>query len=338
MKIIKSFRVDGITDFECPINATMITHYLGVDISSPIPEMSLDDIEKIARVKVALRKKDRNPICYVDGVGWVDSDSLVYYNILELNKFLLAWSNPAIFVFDFNGLFIKAVNIGYEVGTPLISHLINFQLPRLFSVPVNLSRTVARKTDKSVDSPANLNLGRVQNCFVHEPMRSPQKGILDEKERVIHVRESLTRENLLVYYQVTLPVEIVFGDDYKQVPALPSLILRVRNYENRRILSGSDYMWSGNCRLLHWRPTEHADLNVEVSIYGEKSPEGYQDVSAIIEQVVPLCNTELYSSPHDLFVYSQLTSGVNYVSSEASLAGAKFNMRLLNLVIGEVSY
>lgn len=337
MKIIKSFCVDN-ENFECAINATMITHYLGVDVSSPMAELSLDDVSKMALIKVALRKKDRSPIHYIDGVGWIESDCLVYYNILDLNNFLLAWSNPAIFVFDFKHLSVRSVNIGYEVGTPLISHLINFRLPRLFSVPVNLSRTVARKTDKSVESPANLNLGRVQNCFVHEPMRSPQKGILDEKERTIYVRESLTRENLLVYYQVTLPVEVVFGDDYKQVPALPSLILRVRDYENRRILSGSDYMWSGNYRLLQWKPMEHADLNIEISIYAEKSPEGYQDVSAIIEQIVPLCNAELYSSPHDLFVYSQLTSGVNYVSSEASLAGAKLNMKLLNLVVGEISY
>ena len=83
---------------------------------------------------------------------------------------------------------------------------------------------------------------------------------------------------------------------------------------------------------------EHSDLNVEISVYAEKSPEGYQDVSAIIEQVVPLCNAELYSAPHDLFVYSQVTSGINYVSSDASLAGAKFNIKLINLVIGEISY
>lgn len=338
MKIIKTFQVDNTKSFECSVNATMITHYLGIDVSSLITEMSLNDIGKMALVKVAVLKKDRTPIAYVDGVGWIDRDEAAYFNILDLNNFLLAWPNPAIFLFDFNGLLVKSVSIGYEVGTPLIGYLINFQLSKLFTTPVNLSRTVQKKTERATEAPANVNLSRICQCFVHEPMKSPQKGIIDENEKVIHVREPLTREHLLIYYQLTPPVEIVFGDDYAQVPALPSLICRVRDFENRRILSGSDYMWSGNYRLLHWQPMEHSDLNVEISVYAEKSPEGYQDVSAIIEQVVPLCNAELYSAPHDLFVYSQVTSGINYVSSDASLAGAKFNIKLINLVIGEISY
>jgi hypothetical protein len=62
MKIIKLFKIESKEEtIECNIDATMITHYLGIDIAYPLSQMSLVDLYNLANIRVALLASDGVP-------------------------------------------------------------------------------------------------------------------------------------------------------------------------------------------------------------------------------------------------------------------------------------
>jgi hypothetical protein len=336
MKIIKFFKIESKEEtIECSIDATMITHYLGIDIAYPLSQMSLVDLYNLANIRVALLTSDGVPMKFNEGIGWNAAESVTCYDVIQMNQFLLGWPNGGIFKFWFTPGFLSAIKIGYETPSTFESFLTQFELPRFFAEPINLTRGTSVMSDRSVSIPSSLESQLIKNCFIQEPGKSPQPGQIDLESNLIHVFKPIDSQMVYLYCQVAPSVKVSFGGDYAAIPALPAIMVRIQDFENRRILANENYLWSGQGRLFPWKPMEHADLNLEISIYAEKSPEGYQDVCAIANQLRPRCNTRLYSPPHGLEVYAQVVSGVSFLTNDASLSGAKFKMKLLNMVQGE---
>lgn len=268
-----------------------------------------------AGIQVALLNQEQNSFSYKDG-SWRAGG---YSSAAEIRAGLSSWHQPGYIQFsirlerlpDGSSPKVNLLKFGYRATGNILSYLIEYGLPRLFSqTPVDL----VRWTDTENGTLSDINPDRVLSRYAYS------LGGLYQ-----------------INFDYQIPVRAITSELY-QLDEAPIVLLRPRGARNHRKVHGIESVRISDSKAQIVQASTVCDQAIEVTVIART----LADLQAIAEHLVGIIEEQncVYSPAYGITIGVQaggIESGINEGSEvdEGGLPSSTFTITLLNLPVAE---